>query len=105
MKKYKSINHDQAKEIMDKDNPVIIDVRPGEVYKKGHIPGAINIPLADLKAGSDLAPEAKDQKILVHCADGVWAREAAQYLSDEGYTDVSEFGDLDGWPYELEKSE
>lgn len=42
-----------------KNGTTIIDVRPAAMYAEGHIPGAINIPLADMatadvKPGSDV---------------------------------------------------
>lgn len=32
------------RQLADKNPPTVIDVRPLEVYRKGHVPGAINIP-------------------------------------------------------------
>lgn len=61
-----------------KDGTPIIDVRPAEMYKEGHIPGAINIPLnhietADVKNGSDL-----------YCVTGYHAGIAHEELAKRG---------------------
>jgi len=39
----------------DSNNPTILDVRTPEQYAKGHIPGAINIPLKELAKTENLA--------------------------------------------------
>ena len=43
----------------------ILDVRPEDEFKIGHLPGAINIPLDDLKAR--LIELATDQEIIAYC--------------------------------------
>lgn len=60
------------------DSIPLIDVRPKEMYKEGHIPGAINIPFdqvdqADIKPGSYL-----------YCVTGVHAHMAAEALAQKG---------------------
>ncbi|MGW8250135.1 MAG: rhodanese-like domain-containing protein, partial [Anaerolineales bacterium] len=37
-----------AKAAYDQDQAVFVDVRSGEEYQQGHIPGAVNIPLLDI---------------------------------------------------------
>jgi len=46
-------------------NWLALDVRPKDVYAIGHIPGAINIPLAELMGKMDTIPRGK--KIAVYC--------------------------------------
>lgn len=43
----------------------VIDVRPVEEYRFGHIPGAISIPLRDLEAR--LAELPPDQEVVAYC--------------------------------------
>lgn len=54
--------------IQDRTSFKVIDVRSGKDFEKGHIEGAINIPLGDLreKAGK----LSKDESIVVHCNKG-----------------------------------
>lgn len=47
-------------------NTVIVDVRDEESFKKGHIPGALNVPNGDLKDGLE-APFTKENIIIVYC--------------------------------------
>lgn len=59
----------------------LIDVRtPGE-FARGAIPGAINIPVDDLR---DRMAEVPEGDLIVHCAVGVRAHTAAQILAGHG---------------------
>ncbi|MDO5669234.1 MAG: FAD-dependent oxidoreductase [Corynebacterium sp.] len=71
------------------DGWTLIDVRtPGE-YQRGQIPGALNIPVDDLRARVD---ELRDKKVLVHCQVGVRGHVAATLLDNLGL----EVANLDG---------
>ncbi len=43
----------------------VLDVRPPEEYAAGHLPGAVNIPLADLE--KNLADLSQGQEIVAYC--------------------------------------
>ena len=47
---------------------VIVNVMPKATYDDGHIPGSINLPLADLKAQACRMISNLDQEIAVYCA-------------------------------------
>jgi len=64
----------------------VLDVRtPGE-FARGHIPGAINIPLDDLRGR--LADLPHDRKIIVHCQVGLRSYLASRILLQCGFTEV-----------------
>jgi len=64
----------------------VIDVRSTKDFQKGHIEGAINIPLGDLIEKSGLF--AKDQSIVVHCNKGVTGNAAQNVLINLGFSNV-----------------
>ena len=47
---------------------VVVDVRASDLYAEGHIPGAINLPLADLEAGAARLLPDRERQIAVYCA-------------------------------------
>ncbi|MBN1936586.1 MAG: rhodanese-like domain-containing protein [Anaerolineae bacterium] len=47
-------------------NIIVVDVRGHEAYAAGHVPGALDIPYADVEAASQQLP--KDTKIVFYCA-------------------------------------
>ena len=102
---YKHIDQETAMQMMAEESGyVIVDVRRQDEYDAGHIPGAILIPNESIgkerpKELSDL-----DQTILIYCRTGNRAGQAAQKLADMGYTNVYEFGGIETWTGEIEKS-
>jgi rhodanese-related sulfurtransferase/DNA-binding transcriptional ArsR family regulator len=63
----------------------ILDVRPAEEYRAGHIPGALSVPLADLKARLEELPKGRD--VVAYCRGPycVMAVEAVQLLRRRGF--------------------
>jgi glyoxylase-like metal-dependent hydrolase (beta-lactamase superfamily II)/rhodanese-related sulfurtransferase len=66
---------------------LLIDVREADEYAHGHLPGALNIPQADLASRLDELP--RDRRVFVICQWGTRSYRAAQYLNQAGYPDVA----------------
>ena len=101
---YRQITADEAAQMMQEETGfVLLDVRTQEEFASGHIPGAICIPNETI--GSEEIPELpdKDQLILVYCRSGNRSKQASQKLAEQGYTNVVEFGGINGWTGDLEK--
>jgi rhodanese-related sulfurtransferase len=45
----------------------IVDVLPAESYRAGHVPGAVNLPIAALAARAATALPNRAQPIVVYC--------------------------------------
>jgi ArsR family transcriptional regulator len=87
----------------------VLDVRPAEEFRAGHIPGARSVPLSELRHTLRSIP--KDQEIVAYCRGPycVLALEAVELLQAEGYRAVRlEEGVADwkaaGFPLEREQS-
>lgn len=63
----------------------VLDVRPSEEYRAGHIPGALSIPLSELK--QRLAGLPKNREIVAYCRGPycVMAIEAVELLRKKGF--------------------
>lgn len=85
---------DARREIAGGD-ALAVDVRSQEEWSRGHVPGAIHLPEADL----DGAPDRLDDgaRLIVIAKDGRAAAEAADRLSGEGYDAVALDGDMGDW--------
>lgn len=87
----------------DKDNdPFIVSVRKPEEYAKGHIPGAVNIPFADIAKKESLASMPKDQKIVVYCDTGQSAGQATSMLGALGYEVLNLKHGISAWTRDTE---
>ena len=81
---------------------LIVDVRTKEEYDEGHIPGAILLPIEDIKEGKlELLPD-KAQKIMVYCWTGRRSEDSAVILADAGYTQICDIGGYIDWEGEIE---
>ena len=77
---YQQITQEEAKEMMDTQEVIILDVREQDEYDSGHISGAV----------------------LVYCRSGNRSKTASSALAELSYTNVYEFGGINTWPYATE---
>lgn len=98
---YQQITQEEAKEMMDSQEVIILDVREQDEYDSGHIPGAMLLPAGtiDEATAADAIPE-RDSTVLVYCRSGNRSKTASSTLADLGYTNIYEFGGINTWPYE-----
>ena len=66
----------------------VIDVRPNDQYREGHIPGAYNMPLRELGEDRTVLPEDLDTPILSVCQRGNASLSGVLVLKSLGYRDV-----------------
>jgi rhodanese-related sulfurtransferase len=77
-----------ATELMERlsdGSVVVLDVRPGEEYRAGHIPGALSVPVDILEAALQTLP--KDRELVAYCRGPycVFSDEAVALLRARGY--------------------
>ena len=101
---YQQITQEEAKEMMDTQEAIMLDVREQHEYESGHILGAVLLPVGTITEDTAAAviPE-PDSVVLVYCRSGNRSKTASKALADLGYTNVYEFGGINTWPYEIEK--
>ena len=101
---YQQITQESAKEMMDTQEVLILDVREQHEYDSGHIPGAVLLPVGAItKDTASSVIDDLDTVVLVYCRSGNRSKTASQALADLGYTNIYEFGGINTWPYEIEK--
>lgn len=92
------IDGDELRKMMkDGGQLTIVDVREPELFAKGHIPGAINIPYDDAHSRvlKELSP--KDRIVFV-CHGGPMGDELGDLLIKNGYASVYNLkGGMRGW--------
>src|SRR5262245_13890858 len=74
----------------------VVDVREPEEFANGHVPGAMNLPQAELATRLDEVP--RDRPVLVICQGGFRSLRAAQFLSQRGFSNVASVkGGTEAW--------
>lgn len=71
------------------NDKLVLDVRGEEEWSAGHLPGSLNIPIAELDRRLDEIP--RDRPPIVHCQTGARAAMAASLLRARGFDDVRLF--------------
>lgn len=101
--KYKKISSEEAKETIDNEDVVVLDVRTKEEYDSGHIDNAVLLPVTKIDEKVFDIITSKNEKILVYCRSGNRSATASKLLIEMGYTNVYDFGGIIDWPYEIVK--
>ena len=101
---YQQITQEEAKNMMDTQEAIVLDVREQDEFDAGHIPGAVLLSVGSITKDTAAAviPDL-DAVVLVYCRSGNRSKTASQALADLGYTQIYEFGGIKDWPYEVER--
>jgi rhodanese-related sulfurtransferase len=79
------VNRDDLLKRVIEGGVTVLDVRPVDEYRTGHIPGALSVPLGHLKELLSKLP--KDQEIVAYCRGPycVLAVQAVEMLHEKGF--------------------
>jgi rhodanese-related sulfurtransferase len=79
------VNRDDLLKRVVEGGVTVLDVRPVDEYRTGHIPGALSVPLGHLKEILSKLP--KDQEVVAYCRGPycVLAVQAVEMLREQGF--------------------
>jgi rhodanese-related sulfurtransferase len=86
--------------LQQQSHAVVIDVLPLTSFRSGHIPGAISLPVGEIREQAGDVISGLDVSIIVYCANVTCplGDEAVSLLSELGYSKVAHFrGGLEEW--------
>jgi rhodanese-related sulfurtransferase len=91
------ISREELQRRIRRDQVVVLDVRPVEEYRAGHIPGAVSVPLSELKGRLEEIP--LDHEIVAYCRGPycVLSAEAVALLRTTGRRAVRLVDGLPEW--------
>jgi len=105
------ITPDQASDMIQKGNTLVLDVRDApEVAASGKVAGAVHVSRGMLEFRAD--PESpyhdknfdKDKAVILYCASGGRAALAGKLLKDMGYDKVYNVGGFKDWTGAVDKT-
>ena len=83
----KNLTAKELKQLIESGEDIyFIDVRNSGDYGRGHLPGAVNIPLSKISLKVNQIPT--DKKVVLYCDAGSMATSAATYLRNKGFTNI-----------------
>jgi thiosulfate/3-mercaptopyruvate sulfurtransferase len=93
---FRRIDVDEARAVIRRGDPLILDVRDAGSFQKSHIDGAERASSANLSA--IVSGTRKARPVLIYCYHGNASREFAQIFSDFGFAEVYSLdGGYEAW--------
>jgi rhodanese-related sulfurtransferase/thiol-disulfide isomerase/thioredoxin len=82
---FKELTANEAKNLIETNQPLILDVRTPNEYYSGHIANAVLIPLQQLSQRLPEIQQYKDKDILIYCRSGNRSTVASEILIEDGF--------------------
>jgi phage shock protein E len=74
----------------------LLDVRSPDEYARGHLPGAVNIPVQELdRRMAEVGPQ--DGEVILYCRSGSRSARATELLRRHGFNKVHNLGPMTAW--------
>jgi len=76
------------KNLKDRKNAQIIDVRTPDEYKKGHLPDAVNIDFRNEDFKNQIKMLDKNKPVFLYCLAGTRSKSASEILKKQGFKEI-----------------
>ncbi len=87
-----------AARLQSGEKVLVVDVRTPAEFASGHLPGAINLPHANITGDEEVLRQWKEQPVMLYCRSGRRASAAAAVLEEKGFRRLEQLqGDMPGW--------
>ncbi len=93
------VDGETARALIEDEGATLLDVRSPSEFAGGHLPNAVNIPVAELGRRLDELGSAKDEgrPIIVYCQSGMRSAHAKRELLRSGFERVHDLGSRHRW--------
>jgi len=81
----KTMSPAEVTRLINHDNAVVVDIRPAEEFKDGHIINAMNMPVADLESRRKELEKHKDKPVVLYCQGGAESGRVIRGFKHEGF--------------------
>ncbi len=87
-----------ATELINREDAVVVDVRPMADFSQGHIINALNIPMNGFKDQLQTLEKYKNRPLIIACRSGSQSAMASKILRQNGFEKVYNLrGGMMGW--------
>lgn len=87
-RKWKEVGTLEAVRLINREEPLVLDVSNSADFAKGHITGAMHMPPSRIEAGNQQLLKQKDRPVLVYCQRGQISPQMANRLVKLGFERV-----------------
>lgn len=96
-------NAEFATKLKEDQNAALLDVRTSGEFRRGYIPGAVNMDLMGNDFRSRVATLDKIKTYFVYCQSGGRSAQACSILTSEGYKAFNLAGGIGSWQGEIKR--
>ncbi|MEM1080799.1 MAG: rhodanese-like domain-containing protein, partial [Pseudomonadota bacterium] len=89
IRQWKELDTQAAILMMNRQDPLILDVSKGADYAQAHILGAEHMAPSQIEAGNKRLMKFVDQAVLLYCKNGQVSPQMASRLTKLGFADVT----------------
>jgi rhodanese-related sulfurtransferase len=95
---FRSLRPGELTALVNRENALVVDLRPAADFEKGHIPGAKNVQMSQFDPENKQLAAAKALPVVLVCKNGQTASDAAKRLKKAGFVRVHILdGGIGGW--------
>ncbi|HEY4530108.1 MAG TPA: rhodanese-like domain-containing protein [Luteimonas sp.] len=95
---FKGLGPAQVTALVNREDALVVDLRPSAEFEKGHIPGSKNVQMAQFDPENKALAGAKSLPVVAVCRTGMTAVDAAKRLRKAGFEKVYLLeGGIDAW--------
>lgn len=88
------VNPQEAVELIEQGDRIVIDVRRPEEYEQAHVVGALNINVEAPDFATRIEELDPDEPVLVYCRTGNRSANAAAQMAAAGIKDIADAGGI-----------
>lgn len=92
-----SIDVPKAVQLINREQAVVIDIRPKDLYRKGHIIDAHSISAKEMQENTKKMDKFKTRPLILVCARGNESQKITILLRKQGYNAYSLSGGISAW--------
>lgn len=97
-RKWRELGTLEAVLLLNREDPVVLDVSNSTDYAKGHIQGALHMPPSRIESGNQQLLKYRERPVLVYCRNNQVAPQMASRLVKLGFSNVNVLsGGLTQW--------
>ncbi len=85
---YKAVSAEEGAQIIKNITPFILDVRTPREYNKGHIEGAVLLPVQVLQTEYKKLEQYRNMPLFIYCASGNRSTVASRILIEKGFSNI-----------------
>lgn len=94
----RQVEPSEATRLYNREDAVFVDTRSEAAYRKGHLPGALNVPDGNVDHRHKRLQKHKDKPVIVYCSNGMASGKAGKQLKDDGFEQVYQLkGGYNAW--------